>query len=54
MVNVVEVALEKGYLNIPDGMLIEANEVNNLGSKAGRNTLYRKSRRTNGSFSAFS
>ncbi len=33
MVNVVEVALEKGYLNIPDGMLIEANEVNNLDPK---------------------
>ncbi len=33
MVNVVEVALEKGYLNIPDGMLIEANEVNRLDPK---------------------
>ena len=30
MVNVVEVALEKGYLHIPEGMLIEANEVNRL------------------------
>ena len=44
MVNVVEVALEKGYLNIPDGMLIEASEVNRFRSIAGRNTLYRKSR----------
>ena len=33
MVNVVEVALEKGYLHIPDGMLIEANEVNRLDPK---------------------
>ena len=33
MVNVVEVALEKGYLNIPDDMLIEANEVNRLDPK---------------------
>ena len=54
MVNVVEVALEKGYLHIPDGMLIEASEVNRFRSKAGSDTLYRKSRRTDGSFSAFS
>lgn len=33
MVNVVEVALEKGYLHIPDGMLIEASEVNRLDPK---------------------
>lgn len=33
MVNVVEVALEKGYLHIPEGMLIEANEVNRLDPK---------------------
>ena len=30
MVNVVSVAIERGYLNIPDGMLIQANEVDNL------------------------
>ncbi|PGD58150.1 ribonuclease J, partial [Bacillus toyonensis] len=30
MVNVVSVALEQGYLNIPEGMLIEANEINQL------------------------
>ncbi|WP_410982094.1 ribonuclease J [Bacillus cereus] len=30
MVNVVSVALEEGYLNIPEGMLIEANEINQL------------------------
>lgn len=30
MVNVVDVAVERGYLNIPDGMLIDAQEVNNL------------------------
>ncbi|MEC2626494.1 ribonuclease J, partial [Bacillus cereus] len=33
MVNVVEVALEKGYLHIPDGMLIEASEINRLDPK---------------------
>ena len=27
MVNVVDVALERGYLNVPDGMLISANEI---------------------------
>lgn len=30
MVNVVEVAMERGYLHVPDGMLIEAQQVNNL------------------------
>ncbi|MED2935667.1 ribonuclease J, partial [Bacillus wiedmannii] len=30
MVNVVSVALEQGYLNIPEGMLIEANEINQM------------------------
>ncbi|PHC63887.1 ribonuclease J [Bacillus wiedmannii] len=30
MVNVVSVALEEGYLNIPEGMLIEANEINQM------------------------
>ncbi|MCL6574430.1 MAG: ribonuclease J, partial [Bacillus sp. (in: Bacteria)] len=30
MVNVVAVAMERGYLTIPDGMLIEAREVNQL------------------------
>ncbi|PEK48483.1 ribonuclease J [Bacillus toyonensis] len=30
MVNVVSVSLEQGYLNIPEGMLIEANEINQL------------------------
>jgi ribonuclease J len=29
MVNVVEVAMERGYLNVPDGMLINQNEINN-------------------------
>ncbi|WML45756.1 ribonuclease J [Neobacillus sp. PS3-40] len=33
MVNVVSVALERGYLNIPDGMLIEANEINQMDSE---------------------
>ena len=28
MVNVVAVALERGYLNVPDGMLIDAHEIN--------------------------
>ena len=28
MVNVVEVAIERGYLNVPEGMLIDAREVN--------------------------
>ena len=27
MVNVVSVAMERGYLNIPDGMLIDAQEI---------------------------
>lgn len=54
MVNVVEVALEKGYLHIPEGMLIEANEVNRLDPKQVAILLYRKSRRTDGAFSAFS
>ncbi|MFZ7942831.1 ribonuclease J [Neobacillus sp. 19] len=30
MVNVVSVAIERGYLTVPDGMLIEANEVDHL------------------------
>jgi len=30
MVNVVTVALEQGYLNIPEGMLIEAHEINQM------------------------
>ncbi|TYR81416.1 ribonuclease J [Priestia megaterium] len=30
MVNVVSIALEQGYLNIPDGMLIEAHEINQM------------------------
>ncbi|PEF73624.1 ribonuclease J [Bacillus pseudomycoides] len=30
MVNVVSVALEQGYLNIAEGMLIEANEINQM------------------------
>ncbi|WP_438824493.1 ribonuclease J [Bacillus sp. JJ864] len=30
MVNVVSVALEQGYLNIPEGMLIEAHEINQM------------------------
>ncbi|MEY8346843.1 ribonuclease J [Bacillus cereus] len=33
MVNVVSVALEQGYLNIPEGMLIEANEINQMDSE---------------------
>ncbi len=30
MVNVVSIAMERGYLSIPDGMLIDANEVDQL------------------------
>ncbi|HWO97567.1 MAG TPA: ribonuclease J [Bacillus sp. (in: firmicutes)] len=30
MVNVVEVAMERGYLRVPDGMLISAHEINKL------------------------
>lgn len=30
MVNVVEVAMERGYLSVPDGMLIEAHEINKM------------------------
>ena len=30
MVNVVAVAMERGYLQVPDGMLIEAQRVNDL------------------------
>lgn len=30
MVNVVSVAIERGYINIPEGMLIDANEVDKL------------------------
>ncbi|OLS33988.1 ribonuclease J [Bacillus sp. MRMR6] len=33
MVNVVNVAMERGYLQIPDGMLIDAREVENLHSE---------------------
>ncbi|MGP7816392.1 ribonuclease J [Niallia sp. 01092] len=33
MVNIVSVAMERGYLSIPDGMLIEANEVDKLPSE---------------------
>ena len=32
MVNVVAVAMERGYLNIPDGMMIDAREVNQYAS----------------------
>ena len=28
MVNVVSVAMERGYLKVPEGMLIEAQEIN--------------------------
>ncbi|WP_088105979.1 ribonuclease J [Halalkalibacter urbisdiaboli] len=30
MVNVVEVAMERGYLTVPDGMLIDQNQINDL------------------------
>ena len=30
MVNVVQVAMERGYLNVPDGMLIEQDQINEL------------------------
>lgn len=30
MVNVVDVAIQRGYLTVPEGMLIEANEINEL------------------------
>jgi len=30
MVNVVSVAIELGYLNVPEGMIIEANEINRM------------------------
>lgn len=30
MVNVVSVAMERGYLNIPEGMLVDQNEINTL------------------------
>jgi ribonuclease J len=30
MVNIISVAIERGYINIPDGMLIEANEVDKM------------------------
>lgn len=30
MVNVVEVAMERGYLNVPDGMLIDKRDINKL------------------------
>lgn len=33
MVNVVSVAMERGYLDLPDGMLIDAKEVNQLPSE---------------------
>ncbi|MFE8700092.1 ribonuclease J [Cytobacillus sp. FJAT-54145] len=32
MVNVVQVALERGYLNIPEGMLIDARDIDNFAS----------------------
>lgn len=30
MINVVEVAIERGYLHVPEGMIIEAHEINEL------------------------
>ncbi|MEH7419204.1 ribonuclease J [Neobacillus drentensis] len=33
MVNVVDVAIERGYLNVPEGMIIEASEVDKLPSE---------------------
>jgi ribonuclease J len=30
MVNIVSVAIERGYLNVPEGMLVEANEVDKM------------------------
>ncbi len=40
MVNVVSVAIERGYLNVPEGMIIEANEVKNYRSRKGGYSLY--------------
>ncbi|PGM55709.1 ribonuclease J [Bacillus sp. AFS053548] len=34
MVNVVQVAMEQGYLSIPEGMLIDKDEINNLAPEA--------------------
>ncbi|PEC47320.1 ribonuclease J [Bacillus sp. AFS096315] len=34
MVNVVEVAMEQGYLSIPEGMLIDKDEINNFAPEA--------------------
>ena len=53
MVNVVAVASELGYLQIPEGMLIEKNEIRSNGPRKGCNSLYGKSRRTNGGFVPF-
>ena len=30
MVNVVDIAMKRGYLTVPDGMLIDQNEINEL------------------------
>ena len=49
MVNVVAVAIERGYLNVPDGMLIDARNEMQLPPEKCRYSLYWQSRRTYGS-----
>ena len=44
MVNVVEVAIERGYLTVPEGMIIDAREVNQYPPEKVVILMYRKSR----------
>ena len=44
MVNVVAVAIERGYLNVPEGMIIDAREVNQYPPEKVVILMYRKSR----------
>ena len=48
MVNVVAVAMERGYLTVPDGMLIDPNEINEMPPEKVAILMYRESRRTDG------
>ena len=49
MVNVVAVAIELGYLTIPEGMLIEKDEIKRMDPEKSCDSLHGKSRRTDGS-----
>ncbi|GAA3314512.1 hypothetical protein GCM10020331_007190 [Ectobacillus funiculus] len=48
MVKVVALAMERGYLTVPDGMLIDPHEINEMAPEKGGYFMHGKSRRTIG------